>query len=145
MQVTGNCRKTGIKIQHLKLFMSWDIILFNSKQKFETVEEIEDELLSETNFDKVLLEKLSPTKIEDENVDVENKNYALNFFLDNELVTNKMVTLYNENALYELVRISKEMSWQIFDTSSGEMINLENPEKNGYESFQKYLKSILYK
>lgn len=54
-----------------------------------------------------------------------------------------MFSLYGENALFELIRVSKIHNWQIFDTGNGEIIDLENPTNNGYENFEKYLKQII--
>ncbi|RZJ71791.1 hypothetical protein [Flavobacterium sp.] len=122
--------------------MSWDIVLFNSTQKIGSVEDIDEDLLFETDFDSALLENLHPIKIDGNNADVENENYALNFFLDDAPASNKMLTLYNENALYEIVRISRAMHWQIFDTGLGEMIDLEHPENNGFENFHAYLAAL---
>lgn len=58
-------------------------------------------------------------------------------------VSNKMLSLYGENGLYELVTLARKNNWQIFDTGDGQMIDLENPAINGYENFQSYLKHVL--
>ncbi len=34
-------------------------------------------------------------------------------------------------------------SGKLFDTGNGEMLDLENPEKNGYDNFQSYLQQVL--
>jgi len=60
-------------------------------------------------------------------------------------MSNKILSLYGENGLYELVALAKEHNWQIFDTGLGQMINLEDPSKNGYENFQSYLRHVLKK
>jgi len=39
--------------------------------------------------------------------------------------------------------LAKKYNWQIFDTGLGQMINLENPDINGYSNFQNYLKDVL--
>jgi len=45
---------------------------------------------------------------------------------------------HQENGLFELVELAKKENWQIYDTGLDDMINLENPEKNGYENFKHY-------
>lgn len=54
-----------------------------------------------------------------------------------------MINLYGENGLFELIEIAKQYGWQIFDTGLGEMIDLENPSKNGYKNYRKYVDQIL--
>ena len=56
-----------------------------------------------------------------------------------------LLNLYGENSIYELIRISKEYGWQIFDTGNGQMLDLDHPEKNGYRDFQNYLQHVLKK
>lgn len=68
------------------------------------------------------------------------KDFTIDYFVDEEPVSNKMLSLYGENGLYELVTLARKYNWQIFDTGLGQMINLENPAINGYEIFQNYLK-----
>jgi Ca2+-binding EF-hand superfamily protein len=53
-----------------------------------------------------------------------------------------MLSLYGENGLFEIIKIAKEENWQIYDSGIDKMLNIEKPEKNGYENFEKYLKSI---
>ncbi|MDQ2862493.1 MAG: hypothetical protein M3R50_02375 [Bacteroidota bacterium] len=47
------------------------------------------------------------------------------------------------NALYALIEVAQKQKWQIFDTGLGEMIDLDNPSKNGYQNFQEYLSYVL--
>ena len=54
-----------------------------------------------------------------------------------------LINLYGEDALYTLIDLSIKNEWQIFDTGIGEMIDLNNPSKNGYKGFQAYLNQIL--
>lgn len=42
-----------------------------------------------------------------------------------------------------MVILARQNGWQIFDTGLEAMINLENPEKNGYNNFKNYLNRIL--
>lgn len=55
-----------------------------------------------------------------------------------------MLSLYGENGLFELIKIAKVENWQIYDSGIDKMLNLEKPEENGYENFQKYLKQIIH-
>lgn len=54
-----------------------------------------------------------------------------------------MLSLYGENGLYELIALAKKHNWQIYDSGIGEMIDLDNPEKNGFENHKKYVEQIL--
>ena len=44
---------------------------------------------------------------------------------------------------FELIELAKKYGWQIFDTGLGEMIDLDNPEKNGYENHREYVEQIM--
>jgi len=61
------------------------------------------------------------------------------------LVSNKILSLYGENGLFELIEIAKRQGWQIFDTELGSMIDLDNPENNGYKNHRKYVEQIMKK
>ena len=65
------------------------------------------------------------------------------YFKDEEITSNKSLTLFGENAIYEVINFALKNNFQIFDTGLGEMIDLQNPENNGYENFQNYLTRIL--
>ncbi len=123
--------------------MSWDIVLFNSKQKIEAVEDLDDTQLEETDFDVVLESHFKEIIKDDNHREIKGEDYAIDYFIDKEKRSNKMLSLYGENGLYELVILAKKHNWQIFDTGLGEMIDLENPSNNGYENFQAYLKHVL--
>lgn len=123
--------------------MSWDIVLFNSRQRIEVVEEIDDSQLEPTDFCSVLESHFDDIIADGNHREIKGKDFSFGFFTDDELVSNKIVNLYGESGLYELVLLAKEHSWQIFDTSIGKMIDLDNPGINGYEDFQNYLKHIL--
>ncbi len=123
--------------------MSWDVVLFNSSQKINSIEEMDESQLEPIDFCS-LLEKHFEQIIKKENhIEIKGRDYAIDYFVDDENVSNKMLSLYGENALYELVLLSKKYNWQIFDTGLGQMIDLENPSNNGFENFQNYLKQIL--
>jgi prophage antirepressor-like protein len=123
--------------------MSWDVVLFSSTQKIDSIEEVDESMFIETDFCEVLDTYFAAVKEENDSVAVNDKDYSIDYYADDEPVSNKMVSLYGENALYELVIVAKKQGWQIFDTSLNAMIDLENPANNGYENFQLYLKKIL--
>ncbi|MBB6238460.1 hypothetical protein HDC90_003093 [Pedobacter sp. AK013] len=123
--------------------MSWDIVIFSSRQKISTIEEVDEELLVAIDFN-IILEKHFINIIANKNHrEIKGKGYIIDYFFDSEPVSNKLFRLYGEEALFELIRIAKIYDWQIFDTGNGEMLDLEHPEKNGYSNFQSYLKQVL--
>jgi len=123
--------------------MSWDIVIFSSRQKIRAIEEVDEELLIAIDFN-IILEKHFINIIANENQrEIKGEGYVIDYFVDTEPVSNKVFSLYGEAALFELVKIAKIYDWQIFDTGIEEMIDLEHPKKNGYGNFQKYLRHVL--
>lgn len=123
--------------------MSWDIFIFNSTQKIESVENIEVECFIPIDFNEILVSYFENIEINDNSRRIISENYSIEYFISSKTEGNLMLSLYGENALFELIRISKIHNWQIFDTGNGEMIDLENPRKNGYENFQIYLQQVI--
>lgn len=123
--------------------MSWDVILFNSRQKINFIEELDDTQLESTNFCSALENHFAQITKSDDHRVIKGKDFAIDYFEDDENVSNKLLSLYGENGLYELVVVAKKYNWQIFDTGLGQMIDLENPSNNGFENFQDYLKQLL--
>ena len=125
--------------------MSWDIILFNSRQNIKSIEDVEETMLEPTDFCSVLEKHFEEILKDDNHREIKGNDFTIDYFLDDEKVSNKMLSLYGENGLYELVILAREHKWQIFDTGLGQMIDLENPSNNGLENFQNYLKQTLKK
>jgi len=125
--------------------MSWDIVLFNSKQKIDSVEELDEEQLEPTDFSTLLEEPFDEVEKNEKHRELIGKDFSIEYFIDEEPASNIMLSIYRENGLYALIELAKKHGWQIFDTALGEMIDLENPEKNGYENHQKYVQQILKK
>lgn len=123
--------------------MSWDIVLFNSKQKIESVAELDENQLEPTDFDTILEKSFDRIKKDDNHREIIGTDFTIDFFVHNEPVSNTMLNLYGENGLYELIELAKKHNWQIYDSGLGEMIDLENPEKNGFENHRKYVEQIL--
>lgn len=123
--------------------MSWDIVIFSSKQKIRAVEEVDEELLVAIDFNIILEKHFINIIANKNNREIKGEGYIIDYFFDSEPVSNKVFSLYGEEALFELIRIAKIYDWQIFDTGNGEMLDLEYPEKNGYSDFQSYLQCVL--
>lgn len=128
--------------------MSWDIVLFNSAEKIISIEDLDEEKLLPIDFDKILLENFSTKNAEDQknenpNVNLSSVNDDINFYFDDEPSSNKIISLYSEEALFKIIELAKVHNWQIFDNSLGEMLDLENPAKNGYSNHKNYVNQIM--
>ena len=123
--------------------MSWDIILFNSKQKIETVAELDEKQLEPTDFSGILESSFDKIKKDDNHRKVIGKDFTIDFFSDKEPSSNFMLQLYGENGIYALIELAKKHNWQIYDTGIDGMIDTENPKKNGFENHIKYVNQIL--
>jgi hypothetical protein len=123
--------------------MSWDIVLFSSGQKITSLDDLDEAQLIPIDFCAVFQHHFKNIKEMDNHRSVEGIDFSIEYFLDDDLVSNKMVSLYGKNGLYALVVLSKQHGLQIFDTSLGKMIDLDNPGINGYENFQSYLRFVL--
>jgi hypothetical protein len=123
--------------------MSWDIVIFSSKQKINSIEEINEELFLPIDFNAILEKHFDNIIVDDNHREIKGDTYSINYFVDTEPVSNTLFNLYDETALFELIKVAKVYGWQIFDTGNGEMLDLEHPEKNGYDNFQSYLQHVL--
>jgi hypothetical protein len=122
--------------------MSWDIVLFSSEQKLVSLENLNEDLLKPIDFDKVLKTKFENIKKSENHNEIIGKDFSIDFFDDEELVSTKMLSLNGENGLFELIKIAKVESWQIYDSGIDKMLNIEKPKLNGYGNFKKYLNKI---
>ena len=123
--------------------MSWDVVLFNSKQKIESVAGLDESQLKPTDFSGILERSFDQVKKDDNHREIIGINFTICFFTDKEHSSNFMLQLYGENGLYELIELAKKHSWQIYDSGIDGMIDLGNPEKNGFENHRKYVEQIL--
>jgi len=123
--------------------MSWDIVVFNSKQKINAVEEVDEVLLVDIDFNAILEQHFNLITCDKNHRTIKGENYIIDYYTHEEPVSNTIFHLYGEPALFELIRIAKIYNWQIFDTGLGEMLDLDHPEKNGYNDFQNYLKQVI--
>lgn len=118
--------------------MSWDIVLFNSVQKINAIDEVDEEKLIPVAFDKIISEYFGVK----ESSEIKGDGFSIDFYMDDEPVSNKMISLYGEKALFEIARLAKIQNWQIFDTSLNKMLDLENLSENGFADFQSYLQKV---
>ncbi|GAA5023555.1 hypothetical protein GCM10011506_06500 [Marivirga lumbricoides] len=123
--------------------MSWDIVLFNSKETIDSIEELDEHKLEPIDFTGILEKSFNDIIIDDNHREINGKDFSIEFFADDELVSNKMLSLYGENGLFELIELAKRHGWQIFDTGLGSMIDLENPENNGFENHRNYVAHVI--
>ncbi len=123
--------------------MSWEIVLFNSKQKINSVAELDENLLEEIDFSGILESSFAQIKKDGNHREISGMNYTIDFTADNEPSSNFMLQLHGENGLYELIELAKKKNWQIYDSGIDGIIDLDNPEKNGFENHRKYVEQIL--
>ena len=125
--------------------MSWEIVLFNSKQKIDSIENLEEDLLTPIDFYSKIEQYFEKVLETENHIEIIGKDYSIEYFRDEDLMSNLMLTLYGENALFEMIKIAKTYDWQIYDCGIDKMLNLEKPAENGYANFQKYLEQLLNK
>ena len=130
--------------------MSWDVIVFNLSRKVASAEEIDETILVNigTSTDvKRIIEKSCKDVVWDGNWGkIERKDYSIEFSLsdNDEPFSNTMFHLYGEDAIYCIIELCKKNNWQAFDTGLDQMLDLDNPEKNGYHNYQNYLQQVLH-
>jgi len=123
--------------------MSWDIVLFNSHETISSIEKLNEDKLEPINFTAILEKSFDNIVINGDLREIKGKDFIIDFYADDELVSNKVLSLYGENGLFELIELAKQQAWQIFDTSLGSMIDLENPKHNGYENHRDYVAHVM--
>lgn len=123
--------------------MSWDIVLFNSKQKIESVAELDENQLEPSNFTGILENSFVQIEKDDNHRVIIGTDFTVAFFADDEHSSNFMLSLYGKNGIYALIELAKKHNWQIYDSGIGRMVDLENPEKNGFDNHRKYVEQIL--
>ena len=123
--------------------MSWNIVLFNSKQKIISVRELDENQLEPTDFSGILESSFDIIKKDDKNREIIGTGFTIEFSSISEHSSNFMLSLYGENGLYELIKLAKKHNWQIYDSGIEEMIDLENQKKNGFKNHRKYVEQIM--
>jgi len=76
--------------------MSWDVILFNIKQKIDSIEEVDDNQLEPIDLTQILESSFTEIIKDDNHREIKGKDFFIDFFTDGELVSNKMISLYGE-------------------------------------------------
>jgi hypothetical protein len=122
--------------------MSWDIVLFNSQQTIKMVEDIDDEQFLPTDFGSALESHFTNIEKDVDHRRIIGQDFEIEFFTKTDNITPMILSLSGEKALFQVVLLSRKNGWQIFDTALGQMINLENPDQNGYDNFRNYLNQI---
>ena len=123
--------------------MSWDIVLFNSEQKIESVADLDEGKLVPTNFIGVLESSFDRIENDGNHREIIGTDFTIDFFADSEPSSNFMLSLNGENGLYALIELAKKHNWQIYDSGIDGMINLDSPEKNRFKNHRKYVEQIL--
>lgn len=125
--------------------MSWDIVLFNSKQKINSVAELDETQLEPTDFSRILEASFNRINKDENHREIIGTDFTIDFFADNEHSSNFMLSLYGENGMYALIELAKIYNWQIYDSGIDGMIDLNSPEKNGFKNHKNYVSQILNK
>jgi hypothetical protein len=128
---------------HKRKKMSWDIVLFHSRQTILNADDIDDTQLAPCDFDAALEAHFQNIVKDGNHREIKGTDYSIDYFTDDEPVSNKLLSLYGENALFELIVLAGKHRWQIYDSGLDDMIDLENPEANGYSGFQEYLRHVI--
>ncbi len=68
--------------------MSWDILLFNSKQKNKSVEAIDESQLEPTNFTQIIENFFSKIVRDDNHREIKGKDFSIGFFAHNKPSSN---------------------------------------------------------
>ncbi len=123
--------------------MSWDIVLFNSKQKINSVAELDETQLEPTDFSGILETSFNQINKDENHREIVGTDFTIDFFADSEHSSNFMISLYGENGIYALIELAKKNNWQIYDSGIDGMIDLEHPEKNGFKNQRKYVEQIM--
>ena len=122
--------------------MSWSIILFNSNEKIPSDLDFDEEILEPILFSEILEKSFKEIESDKNHREIKGSNFSIDFFIDNEPTGTKMLNLYGENGLFEIIELARKLKWQVFDTSLNAFIDLENPKNNGFENHNNYVEQI---
>lgn len=117
-------------------------MIFNSTEKIESLEEVNEDTLKEFDFCSVFKNYFKDVKEENNLIEIKGKDFSISCFTDEKPVDHKLISIIGERGLFEVVELCKKYSWQIFDTELGEMIDLNNPQRNGYRNFKDFVEQI---
>jgi hypothetical protein len=127
--------------------MSWDVLVFNSICKIDAIDEIEEVLTdigTWQEFRQMLQQQFPEASFDGNWCQIENGNAGLETSLGppDEKTSNTIFHLYGPDAIYMVMALCQRYNWQAFDCSLDSILNLDNPEKNGYQNFVTYLAQI---
>jgi hypothetical protein len=129
--------------------MSWDVVVFNLKRKVANVEEIDENILIDmgtgASFEGLLRKRYPGLTSNDGWISIEGSDFSMNISLAEKegSFSNTIFFLYGEKAVYELIELCKAQGWQAFDTSLGQMLDLDHPEINGYLNHRRFVEETL--
>lgn len=124
--------------------MSWDIVLFKSRQDIRDLSILDDNKLEVTDFNQILDNSFREIKVDGDHRQISGDDFSIDYFASGPS-SNFMLSLYGEKAMYIMIELAKEHKWQIYDSSLDAMIDLDSPANNGYENHQNYVEYILNK
>ena len=122
--------------------MSWDVVIFSSKQKIPSIGELDETMLVPIDFSAILEKYCNNIEKQDNYWRIKGEDFSISHYIHPEPVSNTIFSLHDENALCELVRLAEMCDWQIFDTGIEDFIDMDDPARNGYENFQAYLEHV---
>ena len=129
--------------------MSWGVLVFKLNREIKSGSEIDETTMDDVGSVASVLEKLhfhfpdlelfDYGKVIENMGKIERENFSIEFSILKSTETQNFISfnLYGKDSIYPIVELCKRNGWFIFDTTLAEIINLEEPEKNGYEHFNK--------
>ena len=124
--------------------MSWDIVLFKSRQNIRHLSILDENKLEVTDFNQILDNSFREIKMDGDHRQISGDDFSIDYFVS-EPNSNFMLSLNGEKAMHILIELAKVYEWQIYDSAIDAMIDLHSPDNNGYEKHQNYVEFILNK
>lgn len=125
--------------------MSWDVVIFKQNRKIANQAGIDERALVDigdtSELKLILTQFFKNVRWENDWGLVEKDDYSIEFAVGppGRRVSSTMFFLNGTNAIYPVIDLCRQNKWQAFDTRSGSIIDLDNPEKGGYTRFNEYL------
>jgi hypothetical protein len=125
--------------------MSWDIVIFNAKDKIESIENLDQKRLEAIDFCSIFEQHFTIATKDNNYREIVGKDFSITYHCDEKPVDHKLTSVNGESGIFELAELAKKYNWQLFDTALGEMIELNNPARNGYKYFKSFQQQVLNK
>lgn len=134
--------------------MSWDVLVFKLNREIKSGSEIDETTIDDIGSVASVLEKLHSHfpdlelfdygKVIENMGKIKRENFIIEFSIIKSTETNNFLSfhLYGKQSIHAIVQLCKRNGWYIFDTTLGEILDLEESEKNGYEQFTKIRNGI---